>query len=273
MSIRYPVLIARVCLVSAVVFSSASVLADNSKKTNIAIGGSDAGTGAIEGKAYESIDAQGNVDFSDVRPDNTPSQVIGIPETNTMDSSGETAGTTPPPSATPSDSAATSGTDTSATDDQDDSTGGGGGYNTVGIVNPAVNGPLGYGLADPIRFQIATNPPLLDGHRIQWLVDNRVVGAPVPTPYFDATQLPEGDHRVTARIVDRAGNVVSTTDMPFNIARDNRAANRLLFTATGGNARGARDTEGASANVGVGSPNDAANANGARAREGARGAR
>ena len=178
------------------------------------------GVSAIEGKAYESVDAQGNVEFSDEKPNGVPSKVIGIPETNTyvdpdnagaaIDSGAAVTGTTT------ADAAANN-------EEQADGQGAvdGAAYSSFAIVNPAVDGPFNYGV-DGLRFDVVTRPPLRGGHRIQYLIDGKVIGVPSSDPYLQANNLVEGDHRIEARIVDMSGTVLqSTVAAGFNL---NRAA-------------------------------------------------
>ncbi len=249
MLIRHSIVLPLICLTGA-------VFAATPNETAVVEGGT--GVSAIEGKAYESIDAQGNVDFSDEKPNGVPSKVIGIPETNTFSDSSNTGA-----------SAATGVTSTApaANEEQaDDQSIAADGYSNFAIVNPAVDGPFNYGV-DGLRFAVATRPPLRGGHRIQYLIDGKVIGVPGSDLYLQANNLIEGDHQIEARIVDMSGAVLqSTTVSRFSL---NRAADgRYLYRSTGGNAQGVSATEGVNSAEGAGTSEGARSTEGARSAEG-----
>jgi len=252
MLIRYSILLPLMCLTGAVFAAS--------NQTAVVEGGT--GVSAIEGKVYESVDAQGNADFSDEKPNGVPSKIIGIPETNTFAdpdagaSSTSNTGTTGATTVDPAANEEQADGQAVATD----------GYSNFAIANPEVYGPFDYGV-DGLRFGVVTNPPLRGGHRIQYLVDGKLIGVPGSDPYLQANNLTEGDHRIEARIVDLSGRVLQSTAVTgFNL---NRAADgRYLYRSTGGNAQGVSATEGVGTSEGAGAPRDATNAQGARSTEG-----
>jgi hypothetical protein len=235
MLIRYGVVLPLVCL-AGFAFAAAP------NETAVVEGGT--GVSAIEGKVYESIDAQGNVDFSDEQPNGVPSKIIGIPQTNTFADPGAAA-------TTGSGTAATGATttDAAANEEQADGQDSADSYSNFAIVSPAVDESLSYG-ADGLRFAVATRPPLRGGHRIQYLIDGKVIGVPGSDPYLQVNNLIEGDHQIEARIVDMSGAVLQSTAVSrFNLNRT--ADGRYLYRYTGGNAQGVSATEGVRTTEGV----------------------
>lgn len=252
MLIRYRAALLLVSLTGVIALSSVAALAAD--KVSPQMQGGTATGSASEGKVYESVDAQGNVDFSDEPPVNEKTQVIDIPETNTI----------PPPDGAivPADSVNT-GDNLQSADIQDNASGG---YSNFAIVNPAADEPFDY-IANGLRFAVTTVPPLLDGHRIQYLIDGKLIGAPRPELYLQANDLAPGDHRVEARIVDATGRVLRTAPVAgFNL--DRAADGRFLYRSTGGNAEGVSATEGVRSAEGVRDTEGVRTTEGARATEG-----
>ncbi|HQQ74005.1 MAG TPA: DUF4124 domain-containing protein [Pseudomonadales bacterium] len=251
MLIQYRAALLLVSLTGVIALSSVTALAAG--KVSPQMQGGTATGSASEGKAYESVDAQGNVDFSDEPPANEQTKVIDIPETNTI----------PPPdgAVVPADSTGTADSQQS-TDSQSDA----GGYSNFAIVNPSADEPFDY-IANGLRFAVTTVPPLLDGHRIQYLIDGKLIGAPRPELYLQANDLAPGDHRIEARIVDETGRVLRTAPVAgFNL--DRASDGRFLYRSTGGNAEGVSATEGVRSTEGVRDTEGVRTTEGVRAAEG-----
>ncbi|SDL48812.1 protein of unknown function [Modicisalibacter muralis] len=146
---------------------------------------------------YRSVDAQGNVIFTDKPIENSerielePLTVVPSPE---------------PLSSIPADS-------DEAADDaaSGDSAGAVSGpfmpYSTFRIVSPQDEQTLPTGVAGNVQVELEIDPDLRDDHRVRLLLDGEISQSAMHTKAFMLTNLDRGEHRLRAELLDASGNV------------------------------------------------------------------
>lgn len=148
--------------------------------------------GGVADSIYRTVDAQGNVVFTDAPgADTVPSDKIEIQRINTIE---------PPPEAPPSASTSTSagnGSSEAATSPY-----------TVTIVTPAneTSFPMGPG---NFSVSVRVNPPLAKYHGLQLFVDDEPRGDPQASNIWDLTNVFRGQHDLTVGVIDKQGEILS----------------------------------------------------------------
>nr|WP_297462281.1 DUF4124 domain-containing protein [uncultured Halomonas sp.] len=146
---------------------------------------------------YRTVDAQGNVIFSDKPIENServelePLTVVPSPEPQPMTSSDdEASGDTP---------------------SRDDASRASGGpfmpYSTFRIVSPQDGATLPTGYAGNVQVELDIDPDLRDDHRVRLLLDGQVSQSAMHTKAFMLTNLERGEHQLRAELLDASGNV------------------------------------------------------------------
>lgn len=138
---------------------------------------------------YRHIDAQGNVVYSDEaklgeRVDLKPVTVIDAERSD---------GASPTP-------AMPSGVVTPQSE-----------YSRFAIVSPNDEQTIPTGQAGNVQVQLAIEPALRQGDRVQLRVDGNLRQSPMHTRVFALTQLERGEHRLQAELVDAQGTVLLAT--------------------------------------------------------------
>jgi len=169
---------------------------------------------AGEGKIYRTVDAQGNVIFTDIPPreDDQNAEQIVIENSNSFDVE----------EAIPADDqwivepeeAAEGG----AADDDAPFR-----YDTLEIVSPADDAPVRDN-AGNVTIVSNISPRLQSGHTLRLMMDGAVVQEG-PQGTFDLANVDRGTHMITLDIVDSAGNV---------LIRSNQSSFHMLRFAGGG---------------------------------------
>lgn len=147
---------------------------------------------------YRTVDAQGNVIFTDKPIENSqrielePLSVVPSPEPLSSTSSSN-------------DVAA----DDSAPSDNAGSTASGPFmlYSTFRIVSPQDGETLPTGVAGSVKVELDIDPDLRDGHRVRLLLDGQIGQSAMHTKAFMLTGLERGEHRLRAELLDASGNV------------------------------------------------------------------
>ena len=150
---------------------------------------------------YKTVDANGNVVFTDIAPVDRSGQPAPQPVTvtpmNTYDSP------TQAPPATEADDEATAPTY----------------YSQLTVTSPAADETVrdngGY-----VEVQVALTPALRAGHRMLLVFDGEPTEIEAVSGGFQLTNVDRGTHTAGARVVDRRGNVlIESAASTFNLMR------------------------------------------------------
>jgi len=191
--------------------------------------------GAGSNGIYRTVDADGNVVFTDNPPDKKRAEEVKVGPTNTMDSPpaerrAERRGDAPPePPPLP---------DT--------------GYEAVSITAPDAGANLRIPQDNPIQVQVSLSPSLKDGHRLV-ILDN---GTPVEGNALDFPN--PGEHTLIAQVRDSQGEVlIESEPVLFYVMRTTADSGGQgkgsAFPTFGGRAeRGGSATTGGGADRGAG---------------------
>ncbi|MEP1894493.1 MAG: DUF4124 domain-containing protein [Alloalcanivorax venustensis] len=191
--------------------------------------------GAGSNGIYRTVDADGNVVFTDNPPDKKRAEEVKVGPTNTMDSPpaerrAERRGDAPPePPPLP---------DT--------------GYEAVSITAPDAGANLRIPQDNPIQVQVSLSPSLKDGHRLV-ILDN---GTPVEGSALDFPN--PGEHTLIAQVRDSQGEVlIESEPVLFYVMRTTADSGGQgkgsAFPTFGGRAeRGGSATTGGGADRGAG---------------------
>jgi len=154
------------------------------------------------GQIFRTVDANGNVVFTDIAPVDrsgqpAPQQVV-IPQTNTFPA--PVAPSAPDNNAPTASSAA-------------------GFYSQLEIISPAEDETIRDN-AGNVRIEVAINPPLRADHRLLLVLDGTQTEVEAVNGVFELTNVDRGTHSAGARAVDRQGNVVNDSNpTTFNLMR------------------------------------------------------
>ncbi|WP_227370730.1 DUF4124 domain-containing protein [Halomonas sp. M20] len=152
---------------------------------------------------YRSLDAQGNVVFTD-----TPSQdsqriklesLTVVPSQESAPSASKASGTAAEEQAAPRSSRNVPGGPFMP-------------YSTFGILSPQDGYTLQTGYAGDIIIDIAVEPELRQDHRIRLLKDGDVSQSATHTKVFMLSNLNRGEHTLRAELLDAQGNVRHRSD-------------------------------------------------------------
>jgi len=145
-----------------------------------------AGTLPVRAEIYRSTDENGHVVFSDQHsPD---AEAITIPQTNTL-----------PPTTSDRSGIANPKDETLTVP-----------YDQVAILTPEPDQAI-VSTGGPLSVNLMTTPALRRGHSVELLVDGNL-GASGVDNHFALADLLRGTHSLIARIIDRDGNIVATSD-------------------------------------------------------------
>lgn len=147
---------------------------------------------------YRTVDAQGNVIFTDKPIENSerielePLTVVPSPEplSNASSNNTEAAG-----DSTPSNNASFAASGPFMP------------YSTFRIVSPQDEATLPTGVAGSVQVELDIDPDLRDDHRVRLLLDGQISQSAMHTRAFMLTGLERGEHRLRAELLDASGNV------------------------------------------------------------------
>jgi hypothetical protein len=143
-------------------------------------------TAAAAEQIYRWVDEQGLVHYSDVPQDGAETVVVQPPATYSA----------PRPAAT------TSGSRQPVTDDEPD------GYEGFTIVSPGAEETI-WNTAGVIKVAVSPIPALLEGHSVNIYLNGQLIAGKSPTSLSaELTEVPRGEHTVTAEILDATGRVM-----------------------------------------------------------------
>jgi Domain of unknown function (DUF4124) len=153
------------------------------------------------GQIYRTVDANGNVVFTDIAPvdrSGQPSaQQVEIPPTNTFE---------PPVVQAPASSATAPSSSA-------------GFYNELVIISPTEDESIRDN-AGNVTIEVAINPPLRADHRLLLVLDGTQTEVEAQNGVFELTNVDRGTHTAGVRAVDRQGNVVTDSDpVTFHLLR------------------------------------------------------
>lgn len=169
---------------------------------------------ALAAPVYRHVDANGNVVYSDEpgqgsRIDLKPITVVDPAE---VESRSRPAESTTSPSAVD--------------------------YDRFAITSPSNGETLPTGQGGNVQVQLAIEPELQPGDRVQLRVDGEVSQSPMHTSVFALSQLERGEHQIQAELLDAQGRVRLSTpaitlyvqrasvNLPANPNNPNRNSNR-----------------------------------------------
>lgn len=143
---------------------------------------------ALAAPVYRHVDANGNVVYSDEpgqgnRVDLKPITVVDPAEVESRSRPAESTPTSP-----------------SAVD-----------YERFAITSPSNGETLPTGQGGNVQVQLAIEPELQPGDRVQLRVDGEVSQSPMHTSVFALSQLERGEHRIQAELLDTQGRVRLST--------------------------------------------------------------
>ncbi|MCK0745118.1 DUF4124 domain-containing protein [Chromohalobacter nigrandesensis] len=138
---------------------------------------------------YRSVDAQGNVTFSD-RP---VGEQVNVGTVNTVPSQAREERDRQVADAAIE---AESDAESSFTD-----------YERLAIAAPGDESTLPTGAAGDTQVRVAISPELREGHRLRILVDGEASGAAQHATTFSVTELVRGEHTLRVEVVDTEGRV------------------------------------------------------------------
>lgn len=170
---------------------------------------------ALAAPVYRHVDANGNVVYSDEpgqgsRIDLKPITVVDPAEVESRSRPAESTTTSP-----------------SAVD-----------YDRFAITSPSNGETLPTGQGGNVQVQLAIEPELQPGDRVQLRVDGAVSQSPMHTSVFALSQLERGEHQIQAELLDAQGRVRLSTpaitlyvqrasvNLPANPNNPNRNSNR-----------------------------------------------
>ncbi|MEE4662294.1 MAG: DUF4124 domain-containing protein [Halieaceae bacterium] len=143
-------------------------------------------TAAGAEQIYRWVDEQGLVHYSDVPQDGAETVVLQPPATYSA----------PRPATTPS------GSRQPVTDDEQD------GYEGLTIVSPGAEETI-WNTAGVIKVAVSPTPALLEGHSVNIYLNGQLIAEKAPTSLSaELTEVPRGEHTVTAEILDANGRVL-----------------------------------------------------------------
>jgi hypothetical protein len=142
----------------------------------------------IEAEIYKSVDADGNVIYSDKA--DSQAQSVELPQANTL-----------PAVQVPKKTATTADKDSEDTDKDEAYT-----YKSVRIISPKNDEGITHGGGN-LSISIKTNPKLHKDHRIRMLMDGKNV-AEARTGSLQLTNIDRGSHTFQAVIVDQQDKIL-----------------------------------------------------------------
>ncbi|HQQ74004.1 MAG TPA: DUF4124 domain-containing protein [Pseudomonadales bacterium] len=172
---------------------------------------------------YKSVDAKGNITYTDKPPANSASEALKMPSTNTMPMSGSIAPVR---------------RENNQDNDHGEEKKGPVEYTRFEIVSPANDDVMGQDV-DMVSINAVLEPGLQEGHTVQLFYNGKPVGNPGDLS-FSIEGLERGTYTVEAKIFDQQKRVIkSTQKIQFHVKRHsvlNKAAanNKPVPKPTGG---------------------------------------
>jgi hypothetical protein len=133
------------------------------------------------------VDADGRTHFSDRRPPDAAAQRV-VSDTGPADDSA-------PDGATPSGDVPFLGS-----------------YTAFDILTPSAGAVL-IQSTDTLEVQLRLEPPLLEGHRLDFVLDGRAAAADAGSTRFQIQGVGFQAHRIQARVLNALGTVVASTQL------------------------------------------------------------
>ncbi len=161
-----------------------------------------AASSAALAQIYKTVDANGNVVFTDIAPvdrsaGKPESQPVTVPPTNTYDAPAlpaQTAGTAPGPTAPTA-------------------------YAQIDVISPTQDESIRDN-AGNVQVEVAINPPLRGSDHLLLLLDGSPVDVGAVNGVFELSNVDRGTHTAAARVVDGQGDVISESDpVTFHLMR------------------------------------------------------
>lgn len=144
------------------------------------------GAANASAQVYKWVDPQGDVHYSDQRPDTSAAEPVQLPGLSTI----EGRPVPPPaPEPEPQPQAFT-------------------GYDRVRIVEPAPDSAV-RGNDQRVEVTVALEPQLQEGHAVLVLLDGTPAGEPYPGTRLELTGVYRGKHSLQARVLDANGQVLA----------------------------------------------------------------
>jgi|SoiMethySBSTD1v2_1073268.scaffolds.fasta_scaffold1091732_1 hypothetical protein len=155
------------------------------------------------GEIYKTVDANGNVVFTDIAPADRSGQPAPQAVTVTPINSYE-----PPPAAVAQPNAASP----PSSDDV-------GYYAQLEVISPTEDETIRDNAGD-VQIQVAIAPQLRTDHRLLLVFDGNGTEIEAVNGVFELSNVDRGTHTVAGRVVDRSGNVViESNPATFNLMR------------------------------------------------------
>ena len=157
---------------------------------------------AVLGEIYKTVDANGNVVFTDIAPVDRSGQPAAQPVTV------EPVNSYQPPSAPVSQQG-------DAPPQSDEV----GYYEQVDVISPAEDETIRDNSGN-VQIQIAISPRLRGDHRLMLILDGADIGLEAVNGVFELSNVDRGTHTAAGRVLDRQGNtVVESSPVTFNLMR------------------------------------------------------
>jgi Domain of unknown function (DUF4124) len=154
------------------------------------------------GEIYKTVDANGNVVFTDIAPvdrSGQPPQEVTVPQVNSYE---------PPPASAAQPNAAPA------------ASGDVGYYAQLEVISPSEDETLRDN-AGNVQIQVVIAPPLRADHRLLLVLDGNGTEVEAVNGVFELSNVERGTHTASGRVVDRQGNVViESNPTTFNLMRD-----------------------------------------------------
>ncbi len=154
-------------------------------------------TSGVQAAVYKSVDAQGNVVYTDEPTGN--GKPVDLPPLSTI----------PPPKYTPASPQEKSATPATA------------GYTQLRITSPGADATLRDNTGDvPVSAAIEPALNVAAGHRFQYYLDGQTQGESTTAARIVITNVDRGTHNVSVAVVDGEGKeVMRSTAVPFHLHR------------------------------------------------------
>jgi hypothetical protein len=158
--------------------------------------------GSATAQIYKTVDANGNVVFTDIAPversGQKPAQEVSVQPMNSYE---------PPPTAQ-MPSASMPGPSTAP-----------GYYSALEVISPTEDETIRDN-AGNVQIEVAISPPLRSDHRLLLVLDGSPTEVEAVNGVFELSNVDRGTHTAGARAVDRAGNVlIESNPATFNLMR------------------------------------------------------
>lgn len=159
-----------------------------------------AASSAAFGQIYRTVDANGNVVFTDIAPVDRSAgpapQTVTVEPVNTYE---------PPVQAAPTDTPVTAGTSDY--------------YSELAVISPTEDATIRDN-AGNIQIEVAITPNLRSDHRLLLVLDGEPTEVEAEGGLFELSNVDRGTHTAGARAVDRQGNVlIESGPTTFNLMR------------------------------------------------------